>query len=275
MCKGSDVGTLAAHHAEVQCLPVNGIPLEVKHTDIHIPWWPLHLLPLAGQLVQLLPLDLDSRVHRRHLLDVPQEGIPRTQQLLVSDVLPWKTLRDLRLRVIRCRGLPQPYCACVLLLLLHKAVQVLGALTNAYNHQPCGHGIQRPGMAHLLDPKGATELPAEVKGRPVPWFVDQNHRVLPSVDVAWQVGRGDAHRRQWQLFFLLDWGTSSTVHCKCRCLAPPLGSTPTVHAQRPRLAAAADVPRLCVVLGGGRSARKMAVVSKGVRARETRDPPKV
>ena len=68
---------------------------------------------------------------------------------LTADVLPGELLLDLRLRVVRGRGLPQAQHAAVLLAHGHEAVDALGGAPRAHDQQPCCHGVQRPRMPHL------------------------------------------------------------------------------------------------------------------------------
>ena len=75
----ADVGAARARHVDRQHHRVGGGG-DVEALDRHGPRRPLDLDPLASQLVEPAPVDVDRRHHRRHLLDVTDEmggdGLP-------------------------------------------------------------------------------------------------------------------------------------------------------------------------------------------------------
>ena len=80
----ADIRSLRAFHAQ-GVLPVSQLFRQRKVVDRDAPRLARNLLALAGKVVELLPVHLDGRVHRRDLLDLAEKARQRRAHLVLRD----------------------------------------------------------------------------------------------------------------------------------------------------------------------------------------------
>ena len=118
-------------------------------------------LPLPGQLIELLPADLDGGVHGRHLVDLPGEPRQHVLQLppasrqhrarpsSTSPVVSW-------VLVVSPSRSPATYSLSPPSAKRHRP----GGLSHEHRQHAGGHGVQRSGVAHLFRFQYAPQLAA-------------------------------------------------------------------------------------------------------------------
>lgn len=176
--EAADIGAFAARHLKVEF--GEAVEAETEVVDADITGLQFYLLVGAGVVEGAFPLDLDSGILGRVLLDVAHKLPPRRLDLFRRDALGGEKGVGFALQVEGRGGLAQEDRACVGLDLRLERVDLLGHLACAKDEQAGGQGVEGAGMAHfqLADAVAAVHQRADkvdrVERRPVQGFVDED-----------------------------------------------------------------------------------------------------
>ena len=137
---------------------------------------PLHLSALSGQIVQLLPVDFDGGIHGRDLLDVSGKPGQHRRQLFRRDGgMP--LLQHPAGDILRIGDKTQTQHGDIFLLTAFGKGDAAGGLSHKHRQHAGGHGVQRPGVAHLSGFQNSPQLGAHVHTCPVRGFVNDDDSV--------------------------------------------------------------------------------------------------
>ena len=155
---GEDVFVLhrAAAVPDVQYLDGTGLPL---HRDA-----------LAGQLIEGLAVDLNSRVHGRRLHLGAEEPGQNSQQFL----LPRRHRGRFQHGAGDVAGVglhPQPQPGAVGLGVVELKVHGLAGPAAEHRQNAGGHGVQRTAVTQLAGAENAAQLGDDVKAGPLHWLI--------------------------------------------------------------------------------------------------------
>ena len=151
--QSADVRTLAAHDGQPYGLA--GDLLDVEGVNDDLARLARHLDALPGQLVQSLPLVVNRRVHRRHLLDAPDEGTAGDLQLRAVHGCHRRGREHPSAQVSGVGGEPEPERRHVRLVLVGQVRHELGRLAEQDGQHARGVGVERPGVTHALETESA------------------------------------------------------------------------------------------------------------------------
>ena len=175
MAQGADVGTLGAPDAQ-SVVPGAGLVQQLQLINGDGPGRALDLPAPAGDLVELLAADLHGGIHGGHLLYLAGEPGQQVQQVLPAGEHR-VGVQGLAGDVLGVGGAAQPQPGDILLLPVLGEGHRPGGLSHKHRQDAGGHGIQGPGMAHLLGFQNAPQLRADIHRCPAGGLVDDDDSV--------------------------------------------------------------------------------------------------
>ena len=134
------------------------------------------LAAAPGDLIELLPIDLERRIHRRHLQNIPAKLRQRRLQLRAGDA-PVTAAEHRAGRVLRVGREAEAQARLLALTVIfgerHRARRAAGK----HDQKAGRHRVERAGMAHAPLAEHAAELGHNVVARPVRGLIDQQDPV--------------------------------------------------------------------------------------------------
>ena len=175
MAERADIGPLGADDAQ-RIFVRRQTPGQLQLVDRDRSRLSLHLTAPAGDLVELLPADLDGGVHRRDLRKLSREAGQNRAYLVLADG-DRGPLQHRAGRVLRIGGHAELQNRPVFFPAALGEGHRLGRLTDEHREHPCRHRVERAGVTDTLFPENTAQLGAHVHARPALRLVDNDHAI--------------------------------------------------------------------------------------------------
>ena len=195
-------------------------------------------LTLASQFVELLPIYLLGRKHRRRLVLVTHKSRHLFFDIRLCQLRHRLRLNDLAIGILRISRFTKLHGASVFLIHAHQKLRDLGRLTDEDQQQACRHWIERAGMTNLLNPKHAAHARNDIVGSHPLWLINQQY-------ADWIIINWLRHRKY--IFEKLLW-LAESCEMLAQCLDQfriELFDRTILHIQTSRAGVTATIEQLC------------------------------
>ena len=175
MAQGTDVGSLGTGHGHRHTRQFHRIYLKI--IDFHRTRCPLYLFSGSRQLVELLSVDLERRIHRRYLHIRTNKALRRPADCRFCQLFRRFLRKNRSCHILRIGfGSQQKNCLIRLPLIRQKVAQ-LRALPQTYREYALRCRIERTRMTDLFLSQNAPELRHHIVGRKPRFFINVYHTV--------------------------------------------------------------------------------------------------
>ena len=177
--EGADIGALRAGDVDDIAIFLLICFQQLQMMDGDWTLFPLNLDPLPCQVVEPAAVDLDGRVHRRQLHNLPAELLQRRLHLSLAR-LHRRAGQHPSGGVEGVGGVAQLKGRGVALVLIGQDIAAFGGPAHKDGQHAGGHRIQRAGVADLAGAQQAAQLCHYIKGGKILRFVHDDNSVQVS-----------------------------------------------------------------------------------------------